>query len=69
MLSLKRVKKDRERNLSKTSNLKTLYQNGYLEGVKNTVKNLFTLDIISIEKISEVTKLSIEEIQKLTEQD
>lgn len=42
------------------------YTNGFLDGERNIIKKLFTLEIITIEKIAEISKLSIEEIQKLT---
>lgn len=45
---------------------KNSYTNGFLDGERNIIKKLFTLEIITIEKIAEISKLSIEEIQKLT---
>ncbi len=43
-----------------------MYLKGYQEGVKETIKKLFTLDVITIEKIAEVTGLTINEIEEIT---
>ncbi len=42
---------------------KDSYTNGFLDGEKNIIKKLFTLGMITIEKIAEISTLSIDEIQ------
>lgn len=45
--------------------LTACYQYGYEDGVKEIIKNLFVLDMITIEKIAEIAHLSILEIEQL----
>lgn len=52
----------REENKKK----KPMYLKGYEDGVKETIKKLFTLDVITIEKIAEVTGLTVKEIEEIT---
>lgn len=43
-----------------------MYLKGYEDGVKETIKKLFTLDVITIEKIAEITGLTVKEIAEIT---
>lgn len=46
---------------------KSQYDLGYKDGMRDIIKALFTMDVITIEKISEISKFSIKEIQEFTQ--
>lgn len=57
--------KSEKKNKEKKKKL-NLYTNDFLDGERNIIKNLFTLEIITLEKIAEISQLSIDEIKELT---
>lgn len=59
------MKNERKSKTKKEKN-RNQYELGYKDGMKHIIKSLFSMEVITVKKISEISNFTEQEIQELT---